>query len=372
MSLGKPRPMHIALRTDASLQIGTGHVMRCLTLADALREYGAECTFICRPHPGHLLELIAQRGHLAVALPAPSTGSAQTPAVPAHAAWLGTDWETDAQDTRQALGDKVWDWLVVDHYALERSWEQVVRPVCQRLMAIDDLADRPHDCDLLLDQNLGRTAEDYLGLLNPHTITLIGPRYALLRPEFAKLRAQSLARRAEPQLKHLLITMGGVDKDNATGRVLDALKDCPLPPGLHVTVVMGPHAPWLRQVVAQAAAMPCLTHVLVGVNNMAQLMADSDLAIGAAGCTAWERCALGLPSLVLVLAENQKACSTALQTSEAAIAMQGSADIQWFFSNSIRSDRRLFQLQQLSSAAAKVTDGNGVSRNIERMLTWHV
>lgn len=362
--------MRIAFRTDASVQIGTGHVMRCLTLADALRERGADCTFICRPHTGHLLDLIALRGHKALALPASTADATQASDGPAHVAWLGTDWTTDAQDTRQALGNEVVDWLVVDHYALDAHWEQALRTNYQRLMVIDDLADRLHDCDLLLDQNLGRTAEDYGGLLPSDTTTLIGPRYALLRPEFAQLRAESLARRANPQLKHLLITMGGVDKDNATGRVLDALNACPLPPGLHITVVMGPHAPWLQQVQTQAAQMSRPTQVLVGVNDMARLMAGSDLAIGAAGGTAWECCCLGLPTLVLVLADNQQAGAAALQKAGAAIATQSATEIRHVMQNRLLSGDAAL-LQQLSQSAARVTDGNGVSQIIERLMSQH-
>jgi UDP-2,4-diacetamido-2,4,6-trideoxy-beta-L-altropyranose hydrolase len=200
--------MRIAFRADASPQMGTGHVMRCLTLADALKGRGAQSTFICRPHAGHLLDLIKQRGHEAIVL-SPADDAFTAPADPFHAKWLGTDWASDAAQTEQSLGNQVVDWLVVDHYALDCRWEQEMRPHTRRIMAIDDLADRPHDSDLLLDQNLGRTAQDYCGLLSSHTQTLIGPSYALLRPEFIQWREYSLQRRAQPQLKHLLITMGG-------------------------------------------------------------------------------------------------------------------------------------------------------------------
>lgn len=246
--------MRIAFRADASLQIGTGHVMRCITLADALRERGAKSTFICRPHTGHLLDLIKQRGHETIAL-TPADNSFIAPADPFHAKWLGTDWASDAMQTQQALGDQVADWLVVDHYGLDRRWEKVMRSQAQRIMVIDDLADRPHDTDLLLDQNLGRQAHDYGGLLSRHTQTLIGPTYALLRPEFAQWREHSLQRRAQPKLKNLLITMGGVDHDNATGKVLDALTHCELPTELRITVVMGPTAPGWRK--CKPRQQPC-------------------------------------------------------------------------------------------------------------------
>lgn len=363
--------MKIAFRADASVQIGTGHVMRCLTLADALREQGAECLFICRPHAGHLLDLIAQRGHKTVALPGLPANTTCASRDTVHAHWLGTDWATDAADTRQALGAETVDWLVVDHYALDRHWEQALHPNCQRLMVIDDMADRPHDCDLLLDQNLGRSAEDYSGLVPSNATRLIGPEYALLRPEFSQLRSASLARRAQPKLKRLLITMGGVDKDNATGQVLATLNACPLPERLEITVVMGPHAPWLPQVQAQARQMPWSTQVLAGVSNMAQLMADSDLAIGAAGGTAWERCCLGLPSLTLVLAENQQAGAIALQKLGAGLAMNGVEEIRNLLQGASVESVMNSLLLDLGQAAQQVTDGLGATRVTQEILANH-
>lgn len=357
---------HIAFRADASLAIGTGHVMRCLTLADALRERGARCTFICRPHSGHLLDMVTQRGHHAVALPNDGTTTHHMPADPDHAAWLGTDWQTDAQQTSEALGHESVDWLVVDHYALDHRWEQALRPYCQNRMVIDDLADRAHDCEVLLDQNLGRSAHDYDGLRKPHTATFIGPQYALLRPEFAQLRSQSLARRIQPKLKRLLITMGGVDKDNATGQVMKALTACSLPKDLRITVVMGPHAPCLADVQQQAAQMPWPTHVLVGVNAMAQIMSDSDLCIGAAGSTAWERCCMGLPTLLLVLADNQLPGATALEQAGAALLVSNFQNISQVFEVHMQNPASL-QFKSLALAAAAVADGLGVQRIIAAM-----
>lgn len=359
--------MHVAFRTDASLQMGTGHVMRCLTLADALRERGGSCTFVCRPHLGHLLAVVTQRGHQALALPELQEGAEHNRNDTAHAHWLGTDWATDAQDTQQAIsactGGQPVDWLVVDHYALDARWEESLRPQANRIMVIDDLADRPHACDLLLDQNLGRTEADYGGLLNGKTTILVGPQYALLRPEFAALRVQSLARRQiNPQLRRLLITMGGVDKDNATGQVLAALQSCNLPADLRVTVVLGPHAPWLAQVQAQAAQMHRPTEVLVGVDNMAQLMAESDLAIGAAGSTSWERCCLGLPTLMLVLATNQIEAARAIEGANAASTLSISDDLTENITKSFAKLSDGSVLIATCAAASCICDGGGRDR----------
>jgi UDP-2,4-diacetamido-2,4,6-trideoxy-beta-L-altropyranose hydrolase len=366
--------MKVAFRVDASLDIGTGHIMRCLTLSDALRERGGSCTFVCRPHQGHLIALISERGHQALALPELQEDTSPNCNGTAHAQWLGTNWATDAKESQIALsvqtGGKSLDWLVVDHYALDARWEEALRPQAKRLMVIDDLANRLHACDLLLDQNFGRQEKDYVGLLRgkPPT-TLVGPHYALLRADFAKLRKQSLARRKNnTQLRHLLITMGGVDKDNATGRILATLKSCNLEGNLRITVVMGPHAPWLDEVQAQAAQMPWPVQVLVGVNNMAQIMAESDLAIGAAGVTAWERCSLGLPSLLLVLAENQFPGAVALQKVGAAVVVETQEQIKSALKLMISAESTKEFLVKLSQAAAAITDGKGCQRIVKHML----
>jgi len=347
--------MLVVFRTDASLQIGTGHVMRCLTLADGLRSQGAECIFICRAHEGNLLDLIAQRGH--TAFPLPASSSTFTDNAVGHESWLGTDWYSDARQTEKILAELKVNWLVVDHYALDSRWENYLRSYCRRLMVIDDLADRPHDCDLLLDQNLGRTVDDYKNLLPDSAVCFVGPQYVLLRPEFAQLRSDSLERRKNPQLKRLLITMGGVDKDNVTGSVLEALKSCSLPEYLSVTIVMGPHAPWLNEVKVMALAMPYPTEVLVAVKDMAALMVSSDLAIGAAGSTSWERCCLGLPTIQLVLAANQEEVAKHLEKIGAVIAVSSNSHLNL---NEVFKKINNSTLKTLSNCAASVCDGGAL------------
>jgi len=353
--------MDVVFRTDAALHIGTGHLMRCLTLADQLRRDGARCRFVCRAHPGHLLGLIAERGHTAIALPCdPAATDAGTPP-PAHAAWLGAPWQEDARATAAALADARADWLVVDHYALDACWETALRPHCRALMVIDDLADRPHDCDLLLDQNLGRSAADYAGRVPGTCRVLAGPQYALLRPEFAVWRERLPARRQPARPGHLLVNMGGVDQDNVTGEALAALRDCPLPDDCRITVVMGHQAPAVDAVRAQAAQLPWSTEVRVNVPDMARLMTECDLAIGAAGSTSWERCCLGLPALVVVLADNQQPIADALQAAGAAQAITRAtlaAELQDFLQ---RADLGAV-LDRMREKAAAITDGRGAAR----------
>lgn len=359
-------PFRVAFRADASLQIGTGHVMRCLTLADHLRDLGAETIFLARPHAGNLLDLVDQRGHIALALPAREPVEATSPEDPVHSSWLGGTWNEDAQSCihtlKQHLNGTCVDWLVVDHYALDVRWEISMRSVCRKILAIDDLADRRHDCDVLLDQNLGRTVADYRGLAPDQALLLIGPHFALLRPEFGRLRETSLSRRTEPEIKRLLITMGGVDRDNATGLILEALSQVALPPDMTIDVVLGPHAPWLEHVRAKARKTGRPTQVLAGVDNMAHLMCGSDLAIGAAGSTSWERCCLGLPSITLILAENQTEIANALQRSDATILAKSVDAISGLLKRHFYSSDALKTLSDLGRHAALICDGNGAER----------
>lgn len=357
--------MKISFRVDASLQIGSGHVIRCLTLAKTLQAQGTECRFICRVHEGNLIGKIQQRGFTVTSLPA-GPSDFQTSVniggtLPAHAAWLGCNWRTDANQTHAVLHDAKPDWLVVDHYALDQAWESALRQDCRRLMVIDDLADRPHTCDLLLDQNLGRHATDYTSLIPEDCVVMIGPKYALLRPEFATLRVDSLQRRRSPRIRRLLITMGGVDQLDATGQVLDTLCQCQLPDDCHITVVMSMQAPWVKKIQAQTEDMPWPCEFIVNVSNMAEIMTSSDLAICGGGGTVWECCALGLPSLTVVLAQNQKGVANAISTVGAACIIDDVLCIATDLPQMIEGLGKS-ELRRMSESASAQCDGRGVSR----------
>lgn len=365
--------LKVLFRADASLQIGTGHVMRCLTLADALTALGSDCQFICREHQGNLIELIRSKGYITHVLPARAASvHAEAPgawkSLPPHAQWLGTSQEEDAKACEQILIELRPDWLVVDHYALDARWEVALKPHYSKLLVIDDLADRPHDCDVLLDQTLGRSGDEYKALVPVNCQTLCGSQYALLRPEFVALRDYSMRRRVKSEVRQLLITMGGVDNGNATGDVLEALRDCRLPADCNITVILGPTAPWLAEVERKSQQLPWATKVLVGVSDMARLMADSDLAIGAAGSTAWERCCLGLPTVMLLLADNQRGVALGLAQVKAAEVI---AEPQAIRARLPELLNRLVEnaeaLTSMSKAALSVVDGRGVEAISEIM-----
>lgn len=361
----------IVLRADSGLEIGTGHVMRCLTLADALCEVGVEPVFVTRAHRGHVIPAITDRGYRVAALPG-NTGAAYGlhPAPPAHARWLEADWRADAAATRAVLEEEEADWLVMDHYALDQAWQGLVLRPGLRMMVLDDLADRPHLADVLIDQNAGRSSRDYDGLVPANCELRTGPEFALLRPEFAQLRPQTLARRET--LEHpveLLVTLGGIDKDNHTQRMLDALDEIGATQRLRITVIMGQSAPWLAKVQARAEQMCVPTEVAAGVSDMAERMAKADFCIGAAGSTSWERCVLGLPTLQVVLASNQvkSAHHLAGQGVVLALPKPGAPEFNSALAKGLCHLHDQGAYRTMSRAAAKLTDGTGTTRVAELM-----
>lgn len=306
--------MKVAFRTDASTRIGTGHVMRCLSLADELSARGARCLFVCRAHEGHLQELIVRRGHDVNMLPGapPLDNASNEPSALTHAAWLGTDWRTDAGQTHEVLAAFRPDWLVVDHYAIDNGWEDVQRDVCERMLAIDDLADRRHHTELLVDHSWFTpdvAASRYANLVSSDCECLLGPAYALLTPAFANLAALMPPR--DGLVRRLFVFMSGADADNETAKVLQALMREDVR-SLVVDVVIGRGHPDIEGVTKMVNARPGTT-LHIGLPSLAGLMARADMAIGGGGGAGLERLCMGLPSLVISLAENQIPANRAMQ-----------------------------------------------------------
>jgi len=353
--------MKIVIRADASLEMGTGHVMRCLTLADALSEKGNDVAFICRKHPGNLIQHIQAKGYRVYILEISDGNDFLAPKIEheltgelSHAKWLGVSQEIDASDCKQILNKIKPEWLVVDHYAIDKTWQELLKGSFQKLMVVDDLADRHHACHLLLDQTYGRSMQEYEGLVPDTCKLMLGAEYALLRPEFAEWREFSLKRRIQSEFKNLLITMGGVDPNNITGQVLEALKTCDLPRDIEITVVMGDTAPHIKDVRVLADSMQYKTEVKVNVSNMAEIMANSDLAIGASGSTTWERCCLGLPSILFVLADNQLFTAEKLQNLNIVSIVKSDDELK----NKINT----INFDLLSRKSFEVTNGTGVNK----------
>lgn len=357
--------MKALFRVDASIEIGTGHVMRCLTLADALNARGVHTAFVCRSHRGHLGEVIRARGHELRLL---GPGRARGPhSGPIHARWLGSSQAEDAAACIEIAGAVRPDWLIVDHYGLDDRWESAMRPGVGRILAIDDLADRNHDCDLLLDQNLGRDAAAYVSRVPTHAEIMAGPGFALLRPEFARRRAASLARRAEVgPPRSVLIALGGIDKDNFATLSLELLGAAGLPTASAVVVVLGASPLWLNEVRAAADRLPWPVELLTYTDRMADLMSAADLAIGASGASTWERCCLGLPAGMWVVADNQTVIASAVAAAGAgALLDRTDLDASARTLKALVGDPKA--LADMSRRAATLVDGRGVERVLARM-----
>lgn len=384
----------IVFRTDASRAIGTGHVMRCATLASALVAQGATVAFICREHDGHLCDWLEARGFLVRRLPQGDAAegefagfgqqagfSPELPGAaddggksaghdagaPAHAAWLGCDWTRDAAQCVAAMAGMACqpEWLIVDHYALDYRWQRVVRTQVGRVMVIDDLADRQHDCDLLLDQNLvPQMASRYAQRVPLACTCLLGPEYALLQAQYADLRAQRKQRLDPP--RRLFAYFGGFDPANLSGMTMDAFLALAHDPDaggdLQLDLVL-PGSSVHNSAIQRAAQPHANIHLYSQLPSLAPLMASADLALGAGGATTWERLCLGLPSLVVIVAENQRE-SALEQQAHGLVHVLGTAPEV----DRARIQAALAQVMRDGVAAlvpadlSEVVDGQGVAR----------
>ena len=342
--------MRVLVRTDASVAIGSGHVMRCLTLADQLRDKGAKVVFISAVLPGALFDLIRARGYEFGQL----------------SALVESDFMRDASESIVVAGELmpgISDWLIVDHYQLDSRWEEMMRRCCHQVMVIDDIANRPHSCELLLDQNYDDQSR-YQGLVPANCRLLLGSRYALLRPEYAFDRRVEVVRRRP--LQKVFVFFGGSDSKDLTGMCLKAL----MAPGLialDVDVVVGANYVHYESLSKLAAARGNTT--IHGPRlHLADLMVAADIAIGAGGVTNWERVAVGLPSLVVSIADNQVPISEQLHR-DGVIHYLGKSEyvtetmIQDVMLEEIETKRYLDRI----SPSLAACDGHGVGRVLKAM-----
>lgn len=292
--------LKVAIRVDSSTAIGSGHLMRCLTLADRMRkEKNAEVHFVSRDLEGNLYGKIREKGFFLHVLPRYPLNESLT----GYAAWLTVSQNVDAAETKAVLQEigKV-NRLVVDNYALDITWERDMRPFTDDIFVIDDLANRKHDCDILLEQGFRFNQESrYLGLVPAHCKLLLGPAHALLREEFYEVKAQ--ARKRMGTIGNILVFYGGSDLTGETEKAIYALERIALS-NVQVHVVVGSSN--RRKEIIRVLCERQGFFYYEQVDNMAEMMNEADLMLGAGGGTALERCFLKLPSIVTATAENQR------------------------------------------------------------------
>ena len=295
--------MKIVIRVDASVLVGSGHVMRCLTLARRLqKQHGADVAFVMRDLAGNFISKLQAEGFKVLVLPR----VAEYQGLSGYEKWLTVPVERDAEETLVAIQSYISfvDTLVVDSYALDYRWENILRPVAKEIMVIDDLANRKHDCDVLLDQNFYlNKSQRYDGLVPEHCRLLLGPEHALLREEFYEMKKH--LRKRDGNVKHILVFYGGSDLTDETSKAIQALvllhKEHNT---ISVDVVTGKSNPH-KQKVEELCSQHDFIRYYCQVDNMAELMNKADLMLGAGGTTTWERLFLQLPAIVTAIAENQ-------------------------------------------------------------------
>jgi UDP-2,4-diacetamido-2,4,6-trideoxy-beta-L-altropyranose hydrolase len=349
---------HVVIRADSSARMGGGHVMRCLTLADTLAARGARVTFVAAMMLSGLADRISRGPHQLIVIDA-------DPELLNDAA----NWDSrilsaeaqrrDARGTLAAAGPA--SLVIIDHYRLDAAWEASIGNT--RCLVIDDLANRPHRCDMLLDQTFGRTSRDYVKWANTECRLLTGVTYALLRPEFSAARHRALERRRSPsRIERVLVSLGGTDIGGITDAVVAMIatfKDIVV-----IDVVVTANAPSMPLLRARAADDPRIV-LHVDTDRMADLMVLADLAIGAAGTTSWERCCLALPSIILILADNQRYLAAQLTSVGAAVVATTPDDVADVMRDLMQD---LPAVHRMAAAAAAMVDGYGAHRVANAIL----
>jgi UDP-2,4-diacetamido-2,4,6-trideoxy-beta-L-altropyranose hydrolase len=334
--------MNLMIRADSSSAIGAGHLMRCLALAQASQAEGGQATFLSRCDSPALRQRVTDEGVDLVSLPAAHPDP--------------TDWQT----TSRFINGLKPDWLVIDGYHFTPDYQTSARATGVRVLVIDDTAHLlRYDADIVLNQNLG--AEKLQYPCDRDTNLLLGTRYVLLRGEFLKWRGWQ--REIPQEARKVLVTMGGSDPDNVTLTVIKALLRLDRT-DLTARIVVGaanPHAESLRKGIEAAKER---FELLTNPSGMPELMAWADVAVTAGGSTCWEMALMGLPMLVLTLAENQYGTAEELEAHKAAISLGSAKSVDRTRVSEVLGkllvdkERR----RSLSSQAQRLVDGDGASR----------
>jgi len=297
--------MKIFIRVDASRVIGTGHLNRCLNLADALRLKGCQTLFAINNASLDLQKEITKRGHEIVS--------------------FGNDFSTitntlilenieqqllDAKDCSKLLEKYQPDLLIVDHYNLDYNWERMLKPLTKSILVIDDLANRKHECSFLLDQTPVRTSRDYTNLVEFNTLLLIGPEYTILHPDFAIYRNKKIKNPVSS--KNILVGMGGLDSNNLIPKIVTFLEQKPELAQYEINVVISSMATQIRLLEKIIKSSSLRIHLNIEAQNFVQLLATSEFAICAGGLMSLELACLGVPAIILPLNEIQSKVSSKL------------------------------------------------------------
>ncbi|BAW97774.1 glycosyltransferase family 28 protein (plasmid) [[Synechococcus] sp. NIES-970] len=336
------------IRADASSQIGTGHVMRCLALAQALQASDFIVTFLMMGATSPLEERLATNDiRIKYALAKP--GSFE-----------------DAKQTVHLTQQLQAEWIIVDGYQFGAQYQKILKQAGLKVLFFDDYGHVQHYCaDIVLNQNLGANP-DWYRHRESYTQLLLGCSYTLLRKEFWSWRGWQ--REILPVAKKILVTLGGSDPDNVTLKAIHALQQIKNTE-LDILVVVGGTNPHYVQLQEAVQTMTLNLRLVKNVANMPELMAWADLAIAAGGSTNWELAFMGLPTVVITLADNQRDIAQKLDQLGVVINLGWHLDvtkgaIAQAVSHLLQNSQ---QQQAMSQKAQQLIDGKGSQRVIEAM-----
>lgn len=347
----------IIFRVDGSLEIGTGHVMRCLTLANEFKKKGHDVRFISRKTMGDMIELVESKGFIVHPLPLIKKNLW---------GYIEKNWQEDANTTINILVNKRVKLLIVDHYSIDAKWENTLKPYVEKIMVIDDLANRKHSCDILLDQNYFVDKQTrYLSLIPSHCLQLLGPDYALIRDEFIDYIN---LKRSIRDLKRLLLFMGGSDPTNETEKILKYILPIINEHRIIVDVVVG-GLNRRRDRIKDICSENKYLNYHCQIDNIAEIMFNADFCIGAGGATTWERCALGLPTATIIIAENQREITKDVSSYGACICLGDLGNITNERVQQVLLDvqANINKLNEMGDLCRTLVDGRGTSRVIKEI-----
>lgn len=352
--------MNIVFRVDAAPSIGGGHLSRCLTLASKLRDAGINCSFVMREHFDYLGQQVKASGFELFVLPRVNKESIDPTS---YVTWVGASWEDDANQTYRVITAEISgdiNWIIVDHYGLDTQWEKFFLDKGIRVGVIDDLVNRRHCGEFLLDQTCGRDDSEYRSLVECNTRLFVGERYCLLRDEFFLARHEAVKKRKFfKKIRTILVSFGSTDPTGHTLNALKGLASCALSNSVEVLVVVGSSCPFLSEIELLAKALPYKTTLYIDSSQVAKIITRADIAIGAAGVSTWERCFLGLPTLLVKTAGNQTDVVNRVISSGAALGYFHSLESTDELNMAIINLERKYKEISDSALSMKIGDGIG-------------
>ena len=379
--------MNILFRLDASKGIGNGHLIRCICLADRLRDIGAKATFLCRAEEEDDYDILIKSEHKLKLLKNKNSKDVQS-----YDSWLGVHWEQDAEEVKSfidCLDDDI-NLIIVDHYGIDARWHKKLRASCKQIFVIDDLVDRELDCDFLLNSSFSGQVEEYSKLLlNKKCKSFLGPDYALISPKYNHLRSKALIKRKNnTSINEILVFLGSMDPKNYSGLAIEAIQSFQWRTPIEVNCILSSKSPSLELVRKQIVTLeddrddqslldsrasnqyqpefirPKIT-LHSDTENMEKFIFDADLCIGSGGNSAWERCVLGLPTFLTSIADNQIRNIQNITEKGAADFWKSKIDLLDLFKNYIQNTEKLKLLEE---NAFNLCDGQGIERITSSMM----